>query len=69
MNSKLSETSPVPKRPGRPSVDRREEILEAARSLYETIGFEKTTVGDVAKVLGMSPANLYRSFPNRQAID
>lgn len=69
MNSKPSETNPVAKRPGRPSVDRREEILEAARSLYETIGFEKTTMGDVAKVLGMSPANLYRSFPNRQAID
>jgi len=57
------------KRPGRPSVDRREEILAAAERLYETIGFDKTTIGDVARELGMSPANLYRSFPNRRAID
>lgn len=57
------------RRPGRPSVDRREEILEVAQRLYEAIGFEKTTIGDVARELGMSPANLYRSFPNRQAID
>ena len=57
------------RRPGRPTVDRREEILEAAERLYDSIGFEKTTIGDVARELGMSPANLYRSFPNRQAID
>jgi AcrR family transcriptional regulator len=60
---------PGAKRPGRPTVDRREEILEAAQRLYETFGFEKTTIGDVARELGMSPANLYRSFPNRQALD
>lgn len=57
------------KRPGRPSVDRREEILVVAERLYESIGFDKTTIGDIARELGMSPANLYRSFPNRQAID
>ncbi|MDQ1191873.1 AcrR family transcriptional regulator [Brevundimonas vesicularis] len=62
-------TSVATKRPGRPAVDRREEILDAAQRLYESIGFEKTTIGDVARDLGMSPANLYRSFPNRQAID
>lgn len=54
---------------GRPSVDRRDEILDAAERLYEAIGFEKVTVTDVARALGMSPANLYRSFANRQAID
>ena len=68
MNSKPKLKEGV-KRPGRPPVDRREEILEAARRLYESIGFEKTTMGDIARDLGMSPANLYRSFPNRQAID
>jgi len=69
MKSKSPDAAPVAKRPGRPSVDRREEILEAAQRLYESIGFEKTTIGDIARDLGMSPANLYRSFPNRQAID
>jgi AcrR family transcriptional regulator len=69
MNSKTQRAEPAAKRPGRPTVDRREEILDAAQRLYEQIGFEKTTMGDVARDLGMSPANLYRSFPNRQAID
>lgn len=69
MKHKASDPVTAAKRPGRPSVDRREEILEAAQRLYETIGFEKTTIGDVARALGMSPANLYRSFPNRQALD
>ena len=67
MKSKV-EDSPA-RRPGRPTIDRREEILDAAERLYDSIGFEKTTIGDVARELGMSPANLYRSFPNRLAID
>ncbi|GEO00819.1 hypothetical protein NSE01_26510 [Novosphingobium sediminis] len=54
---------------GRPTVDRRDEILDAAEQLYDALGFEKVTVTDVARALGMSPANLYRSFANRQAID
>lgn len=57
------------RKPGRPSVDRRDQILDAAEGLYETVGFERTTIGDVAGALGMSPANLYRFFANRQAID
>jgi AcrR family transcriptional regulator len=69
MESKSPSGATATRRPGRPAVDRREEILDAAERLYDSIGFEKTTIGDVARELGMSPANLYRSFPNRQAID
>ncbi|MEI6643196.1 MAG: TetR/AcrR family transcriptional regulator [Novosphingobium sp.] len=65
MTSAVSEK----RRVGRPTVDRRDEILDAAERLYVAIGFEKVTVTDVARALGMSPANLYRSFTNRQAID
>ncbi|UVO49666.1 TetR family transcriptional regulator [Sphingomonas sp. SUN019] len=57
------------RKPGRPAIDRREEILDAAERLYDRVGFEKTTIGDIARDLGMSSANLYRSFANRQAID
>lgn len=57
------------RRPGRPSIDRRGEILDAAERLYDRLGFEKTTMSDVARELGMSPANLYRSFANRRCID
>ena len=69
MESKSPSGATATRRPGRPAVDRREEILDAAQRLYDSIGFEKTTIGDVARELGMSPANLYRSFPNHQAID
>lgn len=57
------------RRPGRPSLDRREEILDTAERLYDRLGFEKTTMADIARELGMSPANLYRSFANRREID
>lgn len=69
MKRKSDSAAPETKRPGRPPVDRRAEILDVAQRLYDSIGFEKTTIGDVAREMGMSPANLYRSFPNRQAID
>jgi AcrR family transcriptional regulator len=69
MKHNQTVVDPAPRRPGRPSVDRREEILTAAERLYDSIGYEKTTIGDIARELGMSPANLYRSFPNRHAID
>jgi AcrR family transcriptional regulator len=57
------------RKPGRPAVDRRDEILDAAQRIYDRIGFEKTTIGDIAGDLSMSPANIYRSFSNRRAID
>jgi hypothetical protein len=68
-NPALSEKQPEKRKAGRPTVDRRDEILDAAERLYEAMGFEKVTVTDVAKALAMSPANLYRTFANRQAID
>lgn len=69
INPAISDIPPEKRKAGRPSVDRRDEILDAAKHLYETLGFEKVTVADVAKALSMSPANLYRTFANRQAID
>lgn len=54
---------------GRPRVERKEEILDAAERLYADIGFDKTSMADIAEELGMSPANLYRSFHARRDID
>ena len=71
-NPALAELQPAEgekRRAGRPAVDRRDEILDAAERLYEVMGFEKVTVTDVARALSMSPANLYRTFANRHAID
>ena len=42
--------------------DTRERILEVAERLFRQLGYQKTTVGDIAKELHMSPANVYRFF-------
>jgi AcrR family transcriptional regulator len=47
----------------------RARILEAATRLYRRIGYKKTTVADIAHDMSMSPANLYRFFPSKQAIE
>src|SRR5207248_10699511 len=48
--------------------DTRERILEVAERLIREIGYQKTTVADIAKVLRMSPANVYRFFDSKKAI-
>jgi AcrR family transcriptional regulator len=48
--------------------DTRERILVTAERLFREIGYQKTTVGDIAKVLRMSPANVYRFFDSKKAI-
>src|SRR5579872_2509964 len=48
--------------------DTRERILEVAERLFRQIGYQKTTVGDIAKELHMSPANVYRFFDSKKAI-
>jgi AcrR family transcriptional regulator len=48
--------------------DTRERILEVAARLFREIGYQKTTVADIAKVLRMSPANVYRFFDSKKAI-
>ena len=49
-------------------LDTRERILEVAERLFRQIGYLKTTVGDIAKELRMSPANVYRFFDSKKAI-
>jgi len=49
-------------------VDTRERILVVAERLFREIGYQKTTVADIAKVLRMSPANIYRFFDSKKAI-
>jgi AcrR family transcriptional regulator len=48
--------------------DTRERILAVAERLFREIGYQKTTVADIAKTLRMSPANVYRFFDSKKAI-
>ena len=45
-----------------------ERILDEAERLFRYYGFTKTTVADIARELGMSPANVYRFFATKGAI-
>ena len=54
----------------RPDSDEmRARILEVAEEHFRRIGYQKTSVADIASELGMSPANVYRFFPSRDAIN
>ncbi|KJC40325.1 TetR family transcriptional regulator [Bradyrhizobium sp. LTSPM299] len=48
--------------------DTRERIVVVAERLFRQIGYQKTTVADIAKELRMSPANVYRFFESKKAI-
>lgn len=44
-------------------------IVEVAERLFRQIGFQKTTVADIARELHMSPANVYRFFAAKAEIN
>ncbi|MCK1576848.1 MULTISPECIES: TetR family transcriptional regulator [unclassified Bradyrhizobium] len=58
-----------PVRTGRESDEARARILGAAEERFRRVGHHRTSVADIAAELGMSPANIYRFFPSRNAID
>ena len=43
-------------------------ILDEAERLFRHYGYTKTTVADIARELGMSPANIYRFFASKAKI-
>lgn len=59
----MKDIAPAPRQEGASAA-----IASAARELFVTYGFTKTNVSDIAAVVGMSPANLYRHFRNKHAI-
>ena len=67
---------PLAERVARPAIsmrpmrsDIRNRIVETAEHLFRQFGHQKTTVADIAGDLGMSPANIYRFFHSKDAID
>lgn len=43
-------------------------ILDVAEEHFRRVGYAKTAVADIAAALDMSPANIYRFFPSKDAI-
>ncbi|MBN9444694.1 MAG: TetR family transcriptional regulator [Bosea sp.] len=52
-----------------PERDTRQIIVDTAERFFRDIGYQKTTVADIAKSLRMSPANVYRFFDSKKAIN
>jgi AcrR family transcriptional regulator len=48
--------------------DRRAEILDAAQRCFARAGFHGASMQDICSEAGMSPGNLYRYFPSKEAI-
>ena len=53
----------------RPALDTRARVVATAERLFREIGYQKTTVADIARALKMSPANVYRFFDSKKAIN
>jgi len=49
--------------------DQRRQIIETAERLFRQIGYQKTTVADIARELRMSPGNVYRFFGSKSEIN
>jgi len=47
----------------------RDRILQEAERVFRAYGYAKTTVADIAKSCGMSPANVYRFFESKATIN
>jgi len=48
--------------------DRRNEILAAAQRCFVRSGFHGASMQDICNEAGMSPGNLYRYFPSKEAL-
>ena len=49
--------------------DMQARIIVVAERLFRDIGYQKTTVADIARQLRMSPANVYRFFDSKKSIN
>ena len=50
-------------------IDTKCRIMAMAEKLFRDIGYQKTTVADIARALAMSPANIYRFFHSKREIN
>ncbi len=64
MSAVTSAPSPTPA-----AAQTRAAIIDTAERLFRSLGYQKTTVADIARELRMSPANVYRFFPSKAAIN
>jgi TetR/AcrR family transcriptional repressor of uid operon len=66
--SKTVAAKPAAIKPPRAQSDRRSEILAAAQRCFVRSGFHGASMQDICNEAGMSPGNLYRYFPSKEAL-
>ncbi|MFT4044877.1 MAG: mycofactocin system transcriptional regulator [Gordonia sp. (in: high G+C Gram-positive bacteria)] len=59
-----SRTAPLGRRP----ITTRAQISEAAINLFSEVGFEETSVDDIAEAVGIARRTLFRYYPSKNAI-
>ena len=47
---------------------RKQEILDTALKLFGEKGYEKTSIADIAKTIGVAQGLCYRYFPSKEAL-
>ena len=55
-------------RRGPPEHERRAQIIAAADEHFRRYGYDKTTVADIARSIGLSSAYIYKFFDSKQAV-
>ncbi|HEV7265453.1 MAG TPA: TetR/AcrR family transcriptional regulator [Falsiroseomonas sp.] len=65
----MSTSTEAPPRRGASPEETKRRIEDTAERLFRSMGYQKTAVADIARELGMSPANVYRFFPSKSAIN
>ncbi|WP_432843503.1 TetR/AcrR family transcriptional regulator [Dactylosporangium sp. CA-092794] len=58
----------LPRKPGRPPLLHRDDILAAAVAVIDAEGLEALTMRRLGAALGVAAMSLYRHFPNRDAV-
>jgi AcrR family transcriptional regulator len=48
--------------------EKKKEILKAASDCFARYGYEKTTLDDIGKMVGLNKASLYYYYKNKEAI-
>jgi AcrR family transcriptional regulator len=58
----------TPARPRLPRADRRRQLLEHAKGLFASLGYQGTTMDRIARAAGVTEPVLYRHFENKKAL-
>jgi len=63
----VTDSAPAPARRGRPGYDQ-ETVLRRAIELFNRQGYDATSIGDLARELGLTKSAIYHHVPSKEAL-